>query len=213
MKKNLKILIADCNAELFLRYIIHECDVDMLKTGLQVADYIRNQKSSNNLNGDDSVTKVFGNVPKEYETVTLDQLMKACFDKLEVVNRKMMSDNFIISQGIWLTEEEKKELTEYNNNKLRPWLDVIKERLFLDNVKLRVNPNGFSYNEFRCLMFLNPISKISELPSTTLKLLRDKVFILLDADTDYHIEKWKNLKRNIERVSEYKGFELKEKEY
>jgi hypothetical protein len=120
MKKNLKILIADCNAELFLRYIIHECDVDMLKTGLQVADYIRNQKSSNNLNGDDSVTKVFGNVPKEYETVTLDQLMKACFDKLEVVNRKMMSDNFIISQGIWLTEEEKKELTEYNNNKLRP---------------------------------------------------------------------------------------------
>lgn len=68
-------------------------------------------------------------------------------------------------------------------------MDVIKERLFLDNVKLRVNPNGFSYNEFRCLMFLNPISKISELPSTTLKLLRDKVFILLDADTDYHIEK------------------------
>lgn len=100
MKSNLKILIADCNAELFLRYIIHECDVDILKTGLQVADYIRNQKSSNNLKGDDSVTKVFGNVPKEYETVTLDQLMKACFDKLEVVNRKMMSDNFIVSQGI-----------------------------------------------------------------------------------------------------------------
>lgn len=213
MKLNLKTLISDCNAELLLRYILHDCDVEMLKTGLQIADFIRTQKSSNNLNGNNSVTVLFGNVPKEFETVTLDQLMKACFDKLEVINRKMLSDNFIVSQGIWLTEEEKKELTEYNNNKQIPWLDVIKERLFLDNIKLRVNPNGFSYGEFRCLMQLNPISKISELPSTTLRLFRDKVLVLLDADTDYHIDKWKTLKRNIERVAEYRGIPLKEKEY
>jgi hypothetical protein len=51
------------------------------------------------------------------------------------------------------------------------------------------------------------------LPSSTLKLMRDKVLVLLDADTDYHIEKWKSLKRNIERVCEYKGIVLKEKEY
>ena len=131
VKKNLKLLINDCNAEMFLRYILHECDIDILKTGLQVADFIRNGKSSNNLSDDDPVTSIFGSVPHDYQTVTLGQLMKACFDKLGVINRKMISDNFILSQGIWLTEEEKQELTEYSNGKIRPWLDVIKERLFL----------------------------------------------------------------------------------
>jgi hypothetical protein len=38
-------------------------------------------------------------------------------------------------------------------------------------------------------MHLDPISKISNLPSSTLKLMKDKVLVLLDADTDYHIEK------------------------
>lgn len=213
VKKNLKLLINDCNAEMFLRYILHECDIDILKTGLQVADFIRNGKSSNNLSDDDPVTSIFGSVPHDYQTVTLGQLMKACFDKLGVINRKMISDNFILSQGIWLTEEEKQELTEYSNGKIRPWLDVIKERLFLDNVRLRVNTNGFTYGELKCLLRLDPISKISNLPSSTLKLMRDKVLVLLDADTDYHIEKWKTLKRNIERVCEYKGIVLKEKEY
>lgn len=213
VKKNLKLLISDCNAELFLRYILHECDIDILKTGLQVADFIRNGKSSNNLTDDTSVTSIFGNVPRDYQTVTLGELMKACFDKLGVINRKMISDNFILSQGVWLTEEEKHDLTEYFNGKIRPWLDVIKERLFLDNIRLRVNTNGFTYAELKCLLRLDPISKISNLPSSTLKLMRDKVLVLLDADTDYHIEKWKSLKRNIERVCEYKGIVLKEKEY
>lgn len=100
IKKNLKLLIGDCNAELLLRYILHECDIDILKTGLQIADFIRGGKTSNNLKDDDLVGTLFTNVPKEFETVTLDGLMKACFDKLDVVNRKMLSDNFIISQGI-----------------------------------------------------------------------------------------------------------------
>ena len=75
IKKNLKTLISDCNAELLLRYILHECDVDILKTGLQVADFIRNGKASNNLKDDDTVGTLFGNVPKEFETVTLNDLM------------------------------------------------------------------------------------------------------------------------------------------
>lgn len=213
MKNNLKVLISDCNAEMFLRYILHECDIEILRTGLQVADFIRNGKSSNNLKDDDFVTTLFGSVPREYQNVTLGDLMKACFDKLGVINRKMISDNFIISQGIWLTESEKQDLTEFSNGKIRPWLDVIKERLFLDNVRLRVNTNGFSYSEFKCLMHLDPISKISNLPSSTLKLMRDKVLVLLDSDTDYHIEKWNTLMHNIERVCEYKGITLKHKEY
>jgi len=214
VKQNIKTLIANCNAELFLRYILHDCNVDILRTNIQVIEFVRQCKTANNLSDDDSVTTLFTSVPVEFESVTLGQLIDACFDKLDIINRKMISDKFILSQGIWLTEEEKKDLTELDNEgKVRPWLDVIKERLLLDNVKLRVDPKGFSYSEFRSLVHLEPLPKISRLPSDTLRLLRDKVFILLDADTDYHIQKWTNIKDNIEKIAEYKGIDLITKNY
>ena len=214
VKQNIKTLIANCNAELLLRYILHDCNVDILRTNLQVIEFVKQSKAANNLSDNDSVTTLFTSVPAEFESVTLGQLIDACFDKLDIINRKMISDKFILSQGIWLTEDEKKDLTEIDNEgKIRPWLDVIKERLLLDNVKLRVDPKGFSYSEFRSLVHLEPLPKISRLPSDTLRLLRDKVFILLDADTDYHIQKWTNIKDNIEKIAEYKGIDLITKNY
>ena len=54
-------------------------------------------------------------------------------------------------------------------------MEVIKERLLLPNIKLRVDPRGFSYAEFRSLIHLTPLPKISSLPTDTLRLLRDKV--------------------------------------
>lgn len=214
VKQNIKNLIANCNAELFLRYILHDCNVDILRTNIQVIEFVRQCKTANNLSDDDSVTTLFTNIPVEFESITLGQLIDACFDKLDIINRKMISDKFILSQGIWLTEEEKKDLTETDKDgNIRPWLDVIKERLLLDNVKLRVDPKGFSYSEFRSLVHLEPLPKISRLPSDTLRLLRDKVFILLDADTDYHIQKWMNIKTNIEKIAEYKGIDLDQKKY
>lgn len=68
--------------------------------------------------------------------------MDACFDKLDVLNKKMISDKFIWSQGIWLTEEEKAELTEIMpDGKIRNRMEVIKERLagYVNaDVKLRI---------------------------------------------------------------------------
>ena len=141
--------------------------------------------------------------------------MSACFDRLNVINRKMISDKFIISQGIWLTEDEKKELTEYDENgQLRKYLDVIKERLFLnDNIRLKIDSRGLSYNEFRNLINIQNFSKTSIIPTATLKLLRDKVLLLLDNDVDYHINKWMSIKKNIEIVAQKNNYELTTKEY
>ena len=214
VKKNIRVLIAHCNAELLKRYILHECNIDILKSPIEIVQFIRESKKANNLTDTDSVTTLFSHLPKEFETVTLDLLLSACLDQLDIINRKMISDNFILSQGIWLTDEEKADLTEYDENgQMRPWMEVIKERLILPNIKLRVDPRGFSYAEFRALIHLSPLPKISTLPTDTLRLLRDKVFILLDADTDYHINKWETIKSNIEKVAEYKKITLVEKNY
>ena len=214
VKKNIRVLIAHCNAELLKRYILHECNIDILKSPIEIVQFIRESKKANNLTDTDSVTTLFSHLPKEFETVTLDLLLSACLDQLDIINRKMISDNFILSQGIWLTDEEKADLTEYDENgQMRPWMEVIKERLILPNIKLRVDPRGFSYAEFRALIHLSPLPKISPLPTDTLRLLRDKVFILLDADTDYHINKWETIKSNIEKVAEYKKITLVKKNY
>lgn len=214
VKKNIRILISHCNAELLKRYIIHECNVDILKSPIEIIQFIRDSKKANNLTDTDSVTTLFNHLPKEFEPITLDLLLSSCLDQLDIINRKMISDNFILSQGIWLTDSEKVDLTEYDSNgQIRPWMEVIKERLILPNIKLRVDPKGFSYSEFRSLIHLSPLPKISSLPTDTLRLLRDKVFILLDADTDYHIAKWEEIKSNIEKVAEYKKITLVKKNY
>ena len=214
VKKNIRTLISHCNAELLKRYIIHECNVDILKSPIEIIQFIRNSKKANNLTDTDSVTTLFNHLPKEFESITLDLLLSSCLDQLDIINRKMISDNFILSQGIWLTDSEKFDLTEYDSNgQIRPWMEVIKERLILPNIKLRVDPKGFSYSEFRSLIHLSPLPKISSLPTDTLRLLRDKVFILLDADTDYHIAKWEEIKSNIEKVAEYKKITLVKKNY
>ena len=214
VKKNIRTLISHCNAELLKRYIIHECSVDILKSPIEIIQFIRDSKKANNLTDTDSVTTLFNHLPKEFESITLDLLLSSCLDQLDIINRKMISDNFILSQGIWLTDSEKFDLTEYDSNgQIRPWMEVIKERLILPNIKLRVDPKGFSYSEFRSLIHLSPLPKISTLPTDTLRLLRDKVFILLDADTDYHIAKWEEIKSNIEKVAEYKKITLVKKNY
>ena len=214
VKKNIRTLISHCNAELLKRYIIHECNVDILKSPIEIIQFIRDSKKANNLTDTDSVTTLFNHLPKEFESITLDLLLSSCLDQLDIINRKMISDNFSLSQGIWLTDSEKVDLTEYDSNgQIRPWMEVIKERLILPNIKLRVDPKGFSYSEFRSLIHLSPLPKISSLPTDTLRLLRDKVFILLDADTDYHIAKWEEIKSNIEKVAEYKKITLVKKNY
>lgn len=88
-------------------------------------------------------------------------------------------------------------------------MDVIRERLVLNtNLKLRIDRKGLSYQEFRNLVMLDQYPKISNLPTTTLKLLRDKILLLLDYDLNYHIEKWEDLKENIKKVAEKKKFVL-----
>lgn len=58
---------------------------------------------------------------------------------------------------------------------------------------------------------IGDMPKYSALPTDTLMLLRDKILLLLENDLNYHINRWVNLKTQIEKVAEYKKFELNNK--
>ncbi|MEG0773567.1 hypothetical protein [Clostridium sp.] len=69
-------------------------------------------------------------------------------------------------------------------------MEVIKERLCLgSDIRLRICPTGLSFSEFRSLVQLSALPKISTLSTIALKTLRDKVLLLLDNDLNYHIDK------------------------
>lgn len=214
VRKNIQKTYVSCNAELFHRYIIHDLNIDGLKTNKDLLDFINSHKESNGIKNTDSITVLFGGVPTIYENLTVGDLLNSCLDTLEPINRKLISDKFILSLGIWLTEDEKKELTEFDEKgKLRNRLIVMKERLFLNDIRFRIHPNGLSYNELRSLILLEGRLKVSTVPSQTLRLLRDKVLLLLDNDLDYHINLWNEMKSHIEKVADYKGYVLKLKKY
>ena len=73
---------------------------------------------------------------------------------------------------------------------------------------LRFNPTGLSYAEFRSIVQLSPLTKVTSLPSTTLETLRDKILLLLDNDLDHHINKWNTLLKNCKAVAERRHIPL-----
>lgn len=206
VRKNIHSIWDSCNAELFARYLLYECNVGF-KSRKDILDCINNFRANTDEDILDlSVSSIFNGLPPIYEKVTIRRLMDACFDKLDVFNRKIINDKFLLYQGIWLTNQEKNDLTEKDENGvMRDRKEVICERLGLNKINpkmLRFNPTGLSYAEFRSIVQLSPLTKVSTLPSTTLETLRDKILLLLDNDLDHHINKWNTLLKNCKAVAE-----------
>jgi hypothetical protein len=185
--------------------MLHESNVGFT-TNKDLLDYILAAKKQYEATDSNEISAIITGVPTVFERITIGDLLNACFDKLGTFNKKLLSDKFILSQGIWLTDDEKKELTEYESDgTMRKWLDVVKERLFLPNIRLRIDQKGLSYTEFRALIQMDKLPKISSLSTATLKLLRDKILLLLEGDLNYHIDKWTEILEQIKKVADYKG--------
>lgn len=84
---------------MFARYLMHDCETD-IKTNKDLLDFINVQRKANNVDVEDSISVLFTGLPPIYENVTVGKLMDVCFDKLDVLNKKMITDKFIIAQGI-----------------------------------------------------------------------------------------------------------------
>lgn len=181
-----------------------------IRTNKDLLEYVSTMKRENNLPDNTSISVIFTNLDPQFNSITINDLFNACFDRLGVINRKIVTNQFIYSVGIWLTDEELRDLTEYDNDgKIKDRREIIKERLFIASpVRLRINSEGFSYAELRSLIQMGDFPKVTSLPTIALKALRDKVLILLDADVDYHITKWTTLLNDIKRVAEYKNWQV-----
>lgn len=208
-----------CNAELFLR---------KLESGEICADnksyprhlYLQDLRGYMNAHKEDfpanelkniSIAACTGGLPREFERISIDEVLDACIDGLGIFDNKHMTFSFILNMGIYLTPTEMKEFDEKDKDgNTRSKLEVIKERLNIKNtVRLTVKPTGLNFTELRAMVNLKP-KKYSELTTDQLITLRNKVLFRLENEVMYHISQWEERIRQLKLVADSRGITLED---
>lgn len=203
-----------CNVELFLR---------KLETGAICADgkgyprYLymqdirtfmdahKDQFPANELK-DISISACTNGLPREFERISIEEVLNGCLDGLGYMDAKHITRSFILNMGVYLTPEERKEFNE--PNKKIP--EIIKERLnMLPSVRLVIKPTGLSFSELRAMINLKS-KKYSELTTDQLLALRNKVLFKLENEVKFHINQWEERINKIKQVAEERNINLRD---
>ncbi len=201
-----------CNAELFFKYLT-------ITKGISKVNYLNSLRECFDKNPEIDpkifpIGETMTGCPDEFKDIPSELVINACLDTLGKLSKKQLTLSFILKQGIWFTAQELKEINKaIREESLRIGSkitreDFIKQSLRLpNNCKITMNPKGFTYTQFNAMINLRPI-KFSELSTTQLQLLRDKVFYLLEDEVKKHIKLWKTKMEEIKEVAEYKNWEI-----
>ena len=152
---------------------------------------------------------IYDDIPVDFKPITIESILKSCKDTLGKMNINHITKSFIIRQGIWFTAEVIKDFKEIEKLRdVNQMLDVVKERLKLNNTEIKLKSSGLSYNQFRAMINLKISKKYSELTTIQLETLKNKLLFILEEQVLFHIMQWQTLMGQIEEVCEYKGFKL-----
>lgn len=208
--------IENCNAELFLRYLEHGDPLtganpiprfsyfQSLKTFLD-----NNEEALPRNSWSEKTITYITKVPTDFSRLSIERVYLACLDSLGVFNRKHLTNNFITSLGIWLTNKELQELTEHDSEgKIINRLKLIRTHLNLKPyVHIFIKNGGLSFKEFRAMITLQT-KKYSELTTDQLTILRNTILYKLEEEVRHHAEQWENRMEQIKKVCDSKNIQL-----
>lgn len=215
----IKILQEDrdkCNTELYLRYLDNVYLPSEDRARYQRFMYLQDMKKFLGQNTEGlpqntwmttPITTIVDGIPDEFKNISIQMVLDGLKDQLGRVYRKPLTLNFLVKMGLWFTPQEMKDLTERDDaGHYRDRLDVVKERLDLKKItKLRVDPKGLSYAEFRAMLNLKN-KKFSELTTEQLLVLRNKVLFRLEDEASFHADMWIEKIRQLKLVAESRGW-------
>lgn len=197
-----------CGVELFFRHAKENHG----SSPYSIVEAIRELLTENNRTMNDVDDLYLGevvNTSSEYERLPLGLVIDGGLAKLGKFDRKYMTLTFIIDQGIWFTEEERKEYAELyktGNEKLQ----AVKEALKIpDNLRLRFNAaTGLSVKEMKSILLLKS-KRYNELSTDQLSTLRYKLLLNLENRITEHIAQWNARIGQLEIVAKSRGINLK----
>lgn len=196
-----------CNAELLLRWLESENNtpryslMTTLRSALDFNPDLNPKRTP--------ISNLMSGLPEEFQDIPTNIVMDACLDRLGKFDKSKLTFPFILSQGIWFTSEEKKDLSERDENgDKRDKLDVVRERLNLNkNVKLYITPKGLSYSQFRAMVKLKN-KKYTDLTTEQLLTLRNIMLFALEEKVSYQIKQWEERKEQILKVAAERNIEI-----
>lgn len=208
-----------CNVEIFLRKLESGsicADGQPYPRHLYIQDlraYMNTHKSefpSNELKNI-SIASCTGGLPREFERISIEEVLDGGLDQLGYFDNKHITFSFILNMGVYLTPAEMKEFDEKDKDgNTRSKLEVIKERLNIKStVRLTVKPTGLNYSELRAMVTLKP-KKYSELTTDQLTVLRNKVLFRLENEVLFHIDQWEERMRQLKLVADNRGIVLED---
>lgn len=175
--------------------------------------------------------RIMDNCPKDFSNITIAQVMRGCVDALGAFNKRRISRKMLYNLGVYLTEEDKKELTpteeerktiaRYYDTMRIPYKitrkglaivsksDVMKMRMGLkisENIKFSLS--GMSYKQFEAAIKLSSITKYSEMNDMQLSLLRDRLLPILESNLSKKVIEWRKRMENIKIVAKSKGYRI-----
>lgn len=157
-----------------------------------------------------SIATCTNGLPREFERISIDEVMSGCLDTLGFLDCHHITRNFILKMGVFLTPAEYRELTA-NNKETKKVPDLIKERLGMrPNTSITICPSGLNLTELRAMLNLRS-KKYSELTTDQLITLRNKVLFRLEEEIGVHIQQWEERQRQIKLVADARNIILNSK--
>lgn len=200
-----------CGVELFLReserqgtsrYTI----IDSIKQAIRYSGITQDQLKT-------MVLEDFVSVDSKYSKLPITLVEDGCINRLGKFDKSHITLTFILKQGLKITDEEDRELTEYimngkGDNVKRNILEVVRERLNIaDHMKLKIDPKGLSYNELRAMLNLQN-RYYNELHMDQLNTLRYRILFTLEDDVNFHIQQWETRLKQIKEVAALREIDL-----
>ena len=100
LRDSLGTLGMACITELFVRYLLHECDIEAIKSRQDLMTIINTAKRENGVKNEDTIDVIFSNVGDEYSRIKIRDLIDACLNNLGTFNSKLLTTGFLLAQGI-----------------------------------------------------------------------------------------------------------------
>lgn len=196
-------------AELVLRYLDQEKGLSRFTLLGTINKFLERNKEVLK-NHKSVIGDMFDGLPNEFIKIPLNLLIDGCLDRLGAFNKKHITRTFILKQGIWLTPNESKELTESTElGNIKDKLLVIRERLNIKDIeKLYINSKGLNFTQMRAMLNIKPNKKYMDLTTIQLETLRNRILFNLEETVKDHILSWERRMEEIEMVAAVKNFKL-----
>lgn len=176
--------------------------VDALRSAINTAQL--NQLEIEELQLGDLMT-----ISSDFAALPAQLVIDGGLDKLGKFDRSHITLTFIIKQGIWLSDEEKKDFDQLTDKSAKEKISIIKDTLKIPvTVNLTFNPvTGLTIKEMRSILALRS-RKYSEMSTEQLTTLRYKLLFALEDQVNLHISQWNERIRQIELVADSRDIKL-----